>query len=159
MCLVFHWTHVYSRWKILASSRLTMWWGLMSCLMQWAHFPHIHFAKQAKLDHQGEGTEKTMNGFYWWYIYKNGSLWVWACFFYAWPNQWNMRLIVQLDGLARSCKLTLASHQCLILYVLSLFWNDCYSGDCIYYVELELLSKQHVPSIIILPLFYGNLYS
>ncbi|XP_057455873.1 putative axial regulator YABBY 2 isoform X2 [Lotus japonicus] len=35
-----------------------------SAAKNWAHFPHIHFAKQAKLDHQGEGTEKTMNGFY-----------------------------------------------------------------------------------------------
>ena len=55
--------------------------------MQWAHFPHIHFglkldgSKQAKLD-QGEGTQKS-NGFHW---YINGSLWVSACFFYAWPK-------------------------------------------------------------------------
>lgn len=82
-------------------------------------------------------------------------------------NQWKNEVdqisqyIVQLDGRLLQINLSL-SHQCLIvlhiciaLFYISLLWNDCYSCDCIYCVEFEHLSKQHVPLYIIIMSLYN----
>jgi len=68
-----------------------------------------------------------------------------------WKWGWSNFPIVQLDGRLLQINLSLSpmfNSTCIALFHISLLWNYCYSCDCIYCVEFEHLSKQHVPLYI-----------